>query len=449
MKITNIFRDKSENNEKARRSREINKRSYFEKIVKTGSFPNYLLIEPTNFCNLTCPMCPRNLMTRKVGYMDISLFKKIINEIGGKVDFIYLHFFGESLFHPKIEEIINYAGKKGTTLSLSTNATILNEKNRKKIFNSNLDHLIISLDSLQKETYEKIRTGGDFQKTQENLMAFLDEYQEQKPDLNITIQAICLDENKPELESFVRCFQNIDGVHVTLKNYHSFANQMAPGPKGTPMNSHLCIEPWRGMVITWDGRVVPCCNDYDCKCVLGNANDLTIQEIWNSPEYQHFRSLHTSNQKDTIPLCKYCDPPYESLNICDLFSRFNPSFFETNCYFNRGIYSGEISNKKKFFWTEKIFEILVQDRGKGVTFFFKNSSPFSDGINADIYLFDKKVKPVKIIKRTKVFLETPPDKKGRLLRYRFVLDKTWCPKDFNENSEDTRELGIIIEDIVN
>ena len=48
-------------------------------------FPKVIDIELTNHCDLNCRMCSRQLMTRKLGYMNINIFNKIIRKEGSKI----------------------------------------------------------------------------------------------------------------------------------------------------------------------------------------------------------------------------------------------------------------------------------------------------------------------------------------------------------------------------
>ena len=130
-------------------------KNYLDEDLFVDEFPKYLVIEPTNYCNLNCIMCPRKDMTRTQGLMQFSLFRKIIDESVGNVDFIYLHFFGEPAFTREIIDFINYAGGKGMTVALSTNATVLSGKVAEDLINSKLNILMMSFDSLDAQTFEK------------------------------------------------------------------------------------------------------------------------------------------------------------------------------------------------------------------------------------------------------------------------------------------------------
>ena len=66
-----------------------------------------------------------------------------------------------------------------------------------------------------------------------------------------------------------------------------------------------CWKMWQGCVVTWDGKVVPCCFDKDAKHQLGELDSFSMSQIWRSKSYQNFRKsiLKGRNQ---IDICTNC-----------------------------------------------------------------------------------------------------------------------------------------------
>ena len=63
---------------------------------------------------------------------------------------------------------------------------------------------------------------------------------------------------------------------------------------------------WQGAVITWDGRVVPCCFDKDAQHAMGVAEDAEgFRNIWTSPAYQAFRRSVFADRSG-IDMCRNC-----------------------------------------------------------------------------------------------------------------------------------------------
>jgi radical SAM protein with 4Fe4S-binding SPASM domain len=62
---------------------------------------------------------------------------------------------------------------------------------------------------------------------------------------------------------------------------------------------------WSSCVITWDGKVVPCCFDKDAKHQLGNLQEKTFKEIWQNDSYKKFRTSLLKSRKE-IDICQNC-----------------------------------------------------------------------------------------------------------------------------------------------
>jgi radical SAM protein with 4Fe4S-binding SPASM domain len=66
-----------------------------------------------------------------------------------------------------------------------------------------------------------------------------------------------------------------------------------------------CWKMWHSCVITWDGRVVPCCFDKDAHHVLGDLRTHSFRELWHSDAYTDFRrQLLTA--RSSIEMCRNC-----------------------------------------------------------------------------------------------------------------------------------------------
>ena len=81
-----------------RRNREQLVRDMQAGRTQLSGKPVHLKLELTNYCNLSCPMCPHQSMQRPVGYMSPTLFRRIIDQAVPELEFAYVHHLGESLF---------------------------------------------------------------------------------------------------------------------------------------------------------------------------------------------------------------------------------------------------------------------------------------------------------------------------------------------------------------
>lgn len=136
-----------------------------------GGHPYWLTLDPSNFCQLQCPFCPTgaNKGTRAKGRMDFDHFKKFMDRVGPYVIRMELMNWGESLFNPRLPDMIAEAKLHGISLELHENFNNVSEETIEKLVLSGLDVLSVSVDGLTQETYEKYRIGGNLERVLANL----------------------------------------------------------------------------------------------------------------------------------------------------------------------------------------------------------------------------------------------------------------------------------------
>ncbi len=102
----------------------------------------WLMVEPTNHCNLRCVMCPQaGKMTREIGYMEFSMFRKILDQSAGCVKTMQLFHSGEALLHPRIFDMISSTAAKGIYTLINSNGTLLDESKSRAVLDSGLNSI--------------------------------------------------------------------------------------------------------------------------------------------------------------------------------------------------------------------------------------------------------------------------------------------------------------------
>ena len=182
-------------------------------------FSRNLVVETTSRCNLKCRMCPRHKMQRPALDMPEALFHSLIDQISeydrrDAVDFLALHGFGEPLLHPRLFDLIEYAGSRLPNLcarghwrdglrglTLSTNAVLLDEARARALLDSKLTCLALSLDGSTAATYEAMRVGASSQELTDNVQRLLELNRQQPRALpTIAIQVIASRTATPEFD---------------------------------------------------------------------------------------------------------------------------------------------------------------------------------------------------------------------------------------------------------
>ncbi|MBF0364303.1 MAG: SPASM domain-containing protein [Oligoflexia bacterium] len=267
---------------------------------KQKFYPQEVVLELTNACNLECIMCPHKKMKRKIGLLDSNLFKKIIDEISEHSELLYLHGTGESLIHPQLSKLCLYAHQKKLRTCLSTNGMLLTEE----LLSCGLDYLIIALDGGTAETYEKIRVGGNFNKLINNIKNIL----KVKSSTKICLQMIYMPENSHEVAAFKNLFTKEEQKKIFQFRFKPFSNTYAE--KVVQKNlERPCFWPWNMMFVCCDGTVSLCCIDYEREICLGDLKEQSVFEIWNSPQLDTIRKHHQQKNRHQIELCSTCSIP--------------------------------------------------------------------------------------------------------------------------------------------
>ncbi len=85
-----------------------------------------IYVEITNYCNLSCSFCSKDLREKKE--MTIDEFKIVIEKIKDYTKNIYLHVKGEPLLHSKLDEILSICEENNLNIRITTNGTLLSKK---------------------------------------------------------------------------------------------------------------------------------------------------------------------------------------------------------------------------------------------------------------------------------------------------------------------------------
>ncbi len=280
------------------------------------AYPITLIIENTGKCNLKCPMCPRELGYYPPQDFDFNLFKRIIDEVSTQTELVFPWGGGEPLLNSDLYNMIRYCKDAGIYTVVSTNATLLNERRSRKIFESGLDNLIIAFDGTTPEVYEKYRKGAKFHKVRNNILRFLEIKKETQSNVFVVVQMVRLPENQHQVHDFQRMW-SIEGVdEVRIKEDEIVIPEVALEERiNHERRRHPCYQLWHGPpTISYQGDFFPCCYTWQSE-PIGNVNDKSVFELWNSKKMQRMREAHLRGDLRDYPECQDCHAPNPRLPI--------------------------------------------------------------------------------------------------------------------------------------
>jgi len=302
------------------------------KLSKNLGNPLTLMLEPNNFCNLKCPLCPtgQGLIKRKKQSLSFEKAKKILDQLGKEIVHLRLWNWGEPLLVKDLFKIIKYAKKYKIFVNTSTNAYFLTKQNAKKIVESGLDELIISLDGASEKTYKKYRKKGSFKKVLEAIKEIKKQKEIQRKKYpKIKLQFIIMKHNEDEIDKIIKIAKEIGvdtlffkSIGVMDTDVKEDVKKYLPTKKEFIRESfdkieNKCDYLWEEITINVDGSVVPCCRDSNNKYVFGNIFKENFKVIWNNKKFQDFRKRLLKDKK-SIPICKFCSGNKKELKIREI-----------------------------------------------------------------------------------------------------------------------------------
>lgn len=302
---------------------------YYSRLTgkpKQFGMPVFLSVEPTTSCNLRCPQCPSGLreFTRPTGMLQPAFFESLIDQVKNHLHSLTFYFQGEPYLNPEFLKMVAIANRQNIYTITSTNAHYMSALVAKQTVLSGLDKLIISMDGISQEVYEQYRIGGKLDVVIEGTKEILKQKKLLKSHTpHVVWQFVVFKPNQHQIEGVKRLGKElgVDEVKIKTAQIYDFENgndlipdlaeysRYAKDSKGKyKIKNKLlnqCWRMWQGCVITWDGKLVPCCFDKDAKYKIGDLKSDSFQKIWNSPEYNQFRqSILKSRNK--IDICTNC-----------------------------------------------------------------------------------------------------------------------------------------------
>lgn len=297
----------------------------FKKNYHSG-MPFALSIEPTTSCNLRCPQCPSGLrqFTRPIGMLNPVLFDQFISQVKRHVHSLNFYFQGEPFLNPDFLKMVKTAHENNIYTITSTNAHYLTDEVSKQTIQSGLDEMIISIDGVTQDVYEHYRIGGKLDKVLEGAKTIIKWKRELKsPTPYIVFQFVAFKSNEFQIEMVKSLGKTMgaDKVRIKTAQIYDFENSHHLIPESSHLSRYKkneegkwqiknqllnqCWRMWQGCVITWDGKMVPCCFDKDAKYQLGDLSKDSFSNIWQSKPYQTFRQTILNGRKE-IDICKNC-----------------------------------------------------------------------------------------------------------------------------------------------
>lgn len=296
--------------------------------------PRRILIEPTNACNLKCPLCPvgDESKDRITGLMKFDQFKKIVDEVKGKTREFDVAGYGEPTINKDLYKMLNYAVSSNIRILLHSNGILLDSPEKvEKLISSRIYQITVSIDGSTQEVYEKYRIGGNLEAALNNLQALVDEKKKQgvtHPIIEWRTVATRINEHQIEDMRAMADKIGVDKFHLKSVNLatisetnatktisRSIADKFLPesvklrrfGQDEERNVSNKCNWLYKNAYIMWNGDVTTCCYDTYNINVMGNLfEEGSLRAVWNNSKYRKLRQQVNTDISKAGKLCSCC-----------------------------------------------------------------------------------------------------------------------------------------------
>lgn len=284
--------------------------SEYPKKQFLGEYPLLVDLEISAVCNLKCPMCytitDEFKSTVQAKLIDPALFRKVINEIGGKVPALRLSLRGEPLLHKDIIHFITYAKERGIKeVSFLTNLGKIDKARFVELMDAGVDWITVSIDGLD-ETYESIRRPLKFKDSLQKIM----DMAEIKKSLGKHRPVIKIQSIWPAIRSNPEAYYNTLAPYADLIAFNPLIDYLGKDNDIVYMKDFTCPQHYQRLVIGADGLAMMCSNDEENSVVIGNAKKETIFGIWHGDKLNAMRVIHKKPKGFLeVPVCRKCYLP--------------------------------------------------------------------------------------------------------------------------------------------
>ena len=281
----------------------------YPQLKTLDEYPPYLQIEPSSICNFRCIFCFETDPTFTdqsngfMGQMTLDLFKNVIDQAVGNIEFLSLASRGEPMICKDIVSMLEYTRGKFLNLKLNTNASLLDEEKCHAILSGGVKTIVFSADAAEEPLYSKFRVNGKLSVILKNIEMFQKIRRSHYSDLSVITRVSGVKfSDEQDLDSMQKVWGGLVD-QVAFVRYNPWENVYSQPANGL---DKACSDLWRRMFVWWDGQANPCDVDYKSTLAVGSINNHRLDELWRSTFYDEIRNMHINNKRSNKKPCTAC-----------------------------------------------------------------------------------------------------------------------------------------------
>ncbi|MEW5765614.1 MAG: radical SAM/SPASM domain-containing protein [Acidobacteriota bacterium] len=285
---------------------------------RAPDFPRTIQIQTVTGCNGACVFCPYPLTveSQPKGSMSQEMFERVIEEAAAHgVRRISPYLMNEPFLDPTLLDKLAFIRERapGAKVVLTTNGSRLTPDVADRLLAMDALHsLYISFQGVEKAAYESTMRGSlVFERTLENVLGLVEKWKRKGGRSRFSIVVTMVQTNRIDAEKAVAFWRSkgVESKWTPLENRgRLIATAQELAPPGRPLRPYAhCTRLFKQAYLLFNGDLVLCCTDYTRKMVLGNIQNSTLRDVWNSPKAWTIRRLYSEGRLDQLPLCEGCE----------------------------------------------------------------------------------------------------------------------------------------------
>ncbi len=269
--------------------------------------PRFIQLETVTKCNAKCAFCPQNEIVRDPSRMPTETWQKIVDDTRG-LGIIYRPFLtNEPFVDNRMPEIVRYIKSNDPTaqVEFNTNGELVTEQLSIDLLEAGVDIMRFSIDGLSRETYEPSRLGINYDRVMERTQRFLQLWDEggYRDKVFTEVRMIEVPENTHEVQDY-RAFWEPQCSEVLVTQLYQWP---WTGQQRHDVVMKPCLKVLDEMFFYSNGNATICCWDVHERAVIGNVQEQSVLEIWESYAANCLRDLLDDGRRDLIHLCSRCN----------------------------------------------------------------------------------------------------------------------------------------------
>jgi spiro-SPASM protein len=277
--------------------------------VQAADFPEEIEIELTTseVPGESGLLRPRSPDVPARGPMSVQIIERLCGEISALDDVrIVLGGFGEPMLHPQFPEICRRFRSAGAaSIAVRTGGRVQDTSAEESLFGTPVDVVEVAFDAAGAKTYSQIHGVDAFEEVTARIERWLARRDSENRVLPLVVSSFIKNtENLDDMEPFFDHWQRRSGMAmISGYSHHAGQRRELAVTSTAPPQREPCRRSFTRTLILADGTLTPCDQDYKGLQGIGNLNNSTLKQLWNS---RRLTSLRTNVISD-LPLCRTCD----------------------------------------------------------------------------------------------------------------------------------------------